>query len=129
TSLSSLNQNAGSDASPEVSNLIAHATHVDAGQGGDLVGYLWNANFLTSHQASNMTTAPVSSGSQAAAAVVVTPTHFDATAASELQTFLKSNPAAKAVFDNHSIVVYDGATGAAAADEAVLHVWEFNDGS
>lgn len=116
TSLSSLGQSSGSNS--EINALLAHAVRIDDG-GQNLISF-----FLTSNQF-------VIAGQQGADShpmTVSAPIPFDANAATILADFLQSNPHASAVFDNHSIVVYDAVSGSQ-APQVTLHVWEFPDGS
>ena len=62
------------------------------------------------------------------AAAAPTPQLFDAQAAIQLDTFLKDNPTAQAVFNNHSIVIYETNSTSHASD-SVLNIWKFADGS
>lgn len=114
-SSSAVSQNSFAD----INNLLAHATPVNF-QNSD-----WDFLFRPGSSSTSITTA-ASSNSAEPALPVATP--FDDHAAESLETFLKANPQARAVFDNKSIVIYE-APEASHANDAILNIWDFPDGS
>jgi hypothetical protein len=121
TTLSVVASSSGSQSSfADISNLLAHATPVNF-QNSDWA-FLFPANISSSSSAA--TTASLSSATPALP--IATP--FNQQAATTLESFLKANPQAQAVFNNNSIVVYE-APEASHAKDPVLNVWNFPDGS
>lgn len=121
--LSSLGQNASITSNADVSTLLTHAAYLSPSAEGsqNLLSYVLAQNQLATAASLQVSDAHV-------VAANAPPPVFDANAASILLAFLKANPNAQAVFDNNSVVVYDGVTGAQAG-AVTVQTWEFSDGS
>jgi hypothetical protein len=118
TTLSIVASSSGSQTSfTDITNLLAHATPVNL-QNSDWAFLL--------HPTTSVAATVASSDSAVPALPVATP--FNQQAAASLESFLKANPQAQAVFDNKSIVVYE-APEASHANDTVLNIWNFADGS